>query len=115
MTDSNGNADNEMASKAESLQIFQKLKTKPENKVGQISLAKKPIVHGDTDHEPSRSASTANRTTLRGPRCRSQSTSASTAPRTTEIWVYTSPLFDLRTLIVCVDMGIWNVWVLTRA
>ncbi|KAI9054498.1 hypothetical protein LZ554_001656 [Drepanopeziza brunnea f. sp. 'monogermtubi'] len=33
MADSEGNVDNGMASKAESLQLFQKLKTKPENKI----------------------------------------------------------------------------------
>lgn len=93
-----------LAPKQESLKIFEKLKSKPGNKVRTrrqlrirdgcfwTSLADGP--------HPARCASTATRRTRRGPRSPLASTYASTARPTTAASASTSRLFARRTSIV---------------
>lgn len=96
-----------LATKQESLKIFEQLKKKTPNKVS------RPAKHLHRLHASPgasiahhsllprrRHALTAARTTRRGPRSRSASTSASTAPQTTATWACTSRLCAPRTSTV---------------
>lgn len=96
-----------LASKQQSLKIFEKLKAKPANKVGSLVPPTPPprFLVGLTQHAnrpaPSRSASTAARRTRLGPRSPLESTFAWTALPITATSVSTSPSFGLPISTVC--------------
>lgn len=91
-----------LATKQQSLKIFEKLKTKSANKVRNDMIGLSPGRMGVLKLTAiKRSASTADRRTLPGPRSHLASTSVSTALPTTVTSVSTSPLSAQRTSIVC--------------
>ena len=110
-----------LASKQQSLKIFEKLKTKPANKVraaicNALLAYTRKLITTATNMEllyspasladfarPHRSVSIADRRTQHGHPYLWASTSALTAPRTIETSVSTSPLFDLPTSTVSIS------------
>jgi hypothetical protein len=93
-------SDMALATKAESVKIFEKLKSKPANKV------RSPPTNGFPSADGTRSASTAAPKTQHGRRCRSASTCASTAPPSTAISVSTSRSCAPQTSIVSMPLTI---------
>jgi hypothetical protein len=91
-----------LASKQQSLKLFEKLKTKQANKASSAPFAShRTASHRIADPPPPRSASTAARRTRPGPRSPLASTCVSTAPPTTAISASTFPLSGLLTSTVC--------------
>lgn len=102
---------NAMASKQESQQIFEKLKTKAANKVGApVNLYTILPAEVNMQH---RYALIASRTTQHGPRSLLQSTFASIVPRTTATWESISPLSGPRISTVRMSRGFKIRWGLT--
>lgn len=92
-----------LATKQQSLKIFEKLKLKPANKVWKFpSVTALGVWMLSARHCLVRYASTAARRIPHGRRFLSASICVWTAPPITVTWVYTSPLCGRQTSIVCI-------------
>jgi ADP-ribosylation factor GTPase-activating protein 2/3 len=89
-----------LASKSQSQKIFEKLRTKPANRVSKPKDPRPLRMIADYGMISSYALIVGKRIP-HGLQCPSESTSASIARRITATWVSTSPLCDLQTLIVC--------------